>query len=102
MPIRTPHAFVLALLLAIPAIPTAQATADTLLTIQTHSELPALIGTNVRQDDRKVTLWVGPNRVRRDDGKAASIVLFDQKKIYIVDHEDKSYTAIDLPIVPSP
>ncbi len=100
MPIRTPHAFVLALLLAIPAIPAmpAPASADTLLTIQTHSELPAMVGNSTRQDSRKVTLWVGPNRVRRDDGKAASIVLLDKKKLYIVDHEDKSYTAIDLPV----
>jgi hypothetical protein len=105
--IRAPHAFALALLLAIPAIPAipaisvipeAQADADTLLTIQTHSELPAMVGNSVRPDDRKVTLWVGPNRVRRDDGRAASIVLFDKKKLYIVDHEDKSYTAIDLPV----
>ena len=75
-----------------------KAGADTLLTIKTHSELPAMVGTSVKQDDRKITLWVGPNRVRRDDGKAASIILFDQKKLYIVDHEDKSYTAIDLPV----
>jgi hypothetical protein len=99
--IRAPHASLLALLLAIPAIsaiPATTAGADTLLTIQTHSELPAMVGNTVRPDDRKVTLWVGPNRVRRDDGRAASIVLFDQKKLYIVDHEDKSYTAIDLPV----
>ena len=92
MPTRLPHAFALALLLAAPA------GADTLLTLKTHSEVPAPKGRAVEQTDRTVTVWVGPNRVRRDDGKAASIVLFDKKKLYIVDHADKSYTAIDLPV----
>ena len=57
-------------------------------------------GVRIEETDltETVTLWVGPNRVRRDDGNATSILLFDQKKLYIVDHQDKSYTAIDLPV----
>ncbi len=96
---RIPRALALALLAALPAVlPAARAGADTLLTLKSHTDTPAMLGQNVSGSDKTVTIWVGPNRVRRDDGNASSILLFDQKKLYIVDHQDKSYTAIDLPV----
>jgi Domain of unknown function (DUF4412) len=97
--IRTFRILPPALLLAIFAtFASVAAGADTLLTLKAHSDTPALMGKSINKSDKTVTVWVGPNRVRRDDGNAASIVLFDQKKLYIVDHRDKSYTAIDLPV----
>jgi uncharacterized protein DUF4412 len=94
MPTRFAPALTLALLLA----GSTGAAADTLLTLKSHTETPALTGKAVAKNDRTVTVWVGPNRARRDDGATASILLFDKKKLYIVDHKDKSYAAIDLPV----
>ena len=95
---RIPRALALALLVAMPAALPAIVGADTLLTLKSHTDTPAMLGQNLNGSDKTVTIWVGPNRVRRDDGNASSILLFDQKKLYIVDHQDKSYTAIDLPV----
>jgi hypothetical protein len=92
---RIPYALALAFLLTVPA---AMAGADTLLTLKSHTDTPAMLGQNLNGSDKTVTVWVGPNRVRRDDGNATAILLFDQKKLFIVDHQDKSYTAIDLPV----
>jgi hypothetical protein len=86
----------LSLLLAMSAA--VPAGADTLLTLKSHIDTPPMLGSNVGGSDRTVTVWVGANRVRRDDGTTSSIMLFDKKKLYIVDHQDKSYTAIDLPV----
>jgi hypothetical protein len=96
MKLRISHTLTLGLLLA--AVPAAPAGADTLLTLKSHTDTPAMLGNNVGGADKTVTVWIGPNRVRRDDGAASSILLFDKKKLYIVDHNDRSYTAIDLPV----
>lgn len=98
MKLRISHIITLSLLLALPAISTLPAGADTLLTLKSHVDTPAMLGNNMGGSDRTITVWVGANRVRRDDGTTSSIMLFDKKKLYIVDHQDKSYTAIDLPV----
>ena len=46
--------------------------------------------------NQKVEIWIGADRVRRDDGQTALILRLDQKKLYLVNHADKTYVAADL------
>jgi hypothetical protein len=46
--------------------------------------------------NQKVEIWIGSDRIRRDDGKTALILRLDQKKLYLVNHAEKTYAATDL------
>lgn len=48
-------------------------------------------------DDEYVT-WLGDGRLRLDQGSTSTIVALDAKKLYIVNHDDRTYTELDLPI----
>lgn len=46
--------------------------------------------------NQKVEIWIGPDRVRRDDGRTALILRLDQKKLYFINHTDRTWSATDL------
>jgi hypothetical protein len=46
--------------------------------------------------NQKVEIWIASDRVRRDDGRTALILRLDEQKLYVIDHTDRAYTAIDL------
>lgn len=79
---------VLAAALAAPAL------ADTLLTMKSHSD--PMMGQPAK--DETTTTWVGKDRLARVGGDPSFIIRADQKKIYIVDNGDKTYSELDLPI----
>jgi hypothetical protein len=47
-------------------------------------------------ENQKVEIWIGLDRVRRDDGRTAMILRLDQKKLYFVNHADRTWSATDL------
>jgi hypothetical protein len=85
-------ALVLGLLLAAPLA------ADTLLTKKRDAD--DFIGPNgtVSQSakNQKVEIWIGPDRVRRDDGQTAVLLRLDQRKIYFINRPEKTYAVTDL------
>lgn len=85
---------VLALLPAL-ALP---AGADTLLTIKTHADAFQVMGETQPAKDTDAKIWVGANAVRRDEGEASTILRLDRKKVYLIDHTQKVYSEIDLPV----
>jgi hypothetical protein len=44
---------------------------------------------------QKVEIWIGSDRVRRDDGRIALILRLDQHKLYLVNHAQRVYTVSD-------
>ncbi len=74
--------------LAVPAL------ADTQVTSKTHSD--AFMGQPAR--DETSTTWIAKDRMARLGGDASFIIRLDEKKLYMIDHSDKTYSAIDLPI----
>ena len=46
--------------------------------------------------NQKVEIWIGPDRVRRDAGPMTLILRLDQKKLYFVNHADRTWSATDL------
>lgn len=80
---------------------TFSAAADDLkLTIEMESEGTATIaGLDQPEGDYEATMWFGNGRFRRDDQDRSIITLLgDEQKVYILDHSEQSYLALDLPI----
>ncbi|HEX7185762.1 MAG TPA: hypothetical protein VF756_28315 [Thermoanaerobaculia bacterium] len=46
--------------------------------------------------NQKVEIWIGSDRVRRDDGRTALILRLDQKRLYFINHGDRTWSATDL------
>ena len=77
---------------------TVAARADVLLTLKSHTDGFQMMGQKQEPQDGEVKMWFGDNRVRRDDGVSSVILRLDQNKMYMVDHEAKTYSVLDLPI----
>jgi hypothetical protein len=54
----------------------------------------------IRQDARDLEsrIWLGEQKVRRDDGQVSSILRMDKNKMYVLDHARKIYNVLDMPI----
>jgi Domain of unknown function (DUF4412) len=79
--------FLSLLLLAAPAV------ADTFLTVRNSVE-----GLKMDQPaGGEVHLWVGSDRLRRDEGETSAIVRLDRGKVYVLNHADKTYVEIPAP-----
>ena len=76
----------------------ASAAADTKLEMKSHTDAFQMMGQEQPARDSEVTFWIAPDRVRRDDGSNAFIYRGDQDKLYVVDHEQKTYSVIPLPV----
>ncbi len=88
----------LAALLASAVLPGARAGADLLLTVKAHTTGMRL-GNRVQEPhDAQAKVWVGSDRLRRDEGSTTIIVRLDRKKIYLINHTDRTYSEVGLPI----
>lgn len=88
----------LLLSLALILASTLSAGADTLLTVKSHADSFEVAGQKQPGKDNLVKIWVGADKLRRDDGDLTLIFRPDRNKLYMVSHPDKTYSAIDLPI----
>jgi hypothetical protein len=87
--------FVLSLALALGALPVA---ADTVLTIKNHSDEVTMMGQKTPAQDNEFRYWFSDDATRYDMGEDTSIVMqLAQKKLYVINHAEKNYSAIDLP-----
>lgn len=85
------------LALSVLALPLA-AGADTLYTLKSHTDAFQVGGQSQPAEDKTVKVWVAGDRMRRDEGEQSTIFRLDQNRLYVVDHEDKTYSEIALPI----
>jgi hypothetical protein len=94
MPRRTAAAL-LFLLIAAPGL------ADTLLTVRSSIE-----GLKIAPAQGEPTrIWIhggdkGADALRRDEGEASYILRLDRGKLYVINHADRTYSEIPLPIDP--
>ncbi|MFL6259383.1 MAG: DUF4412 domain-containing protein [Thermoanaerobaculia bacterium] len=89
MPRRT--VFALLLLLAAPAL------GDTLLTVRSSIE-----GLKIAPSQAEpIHIWIGGekgDRLRRDEGDTSYILRLDRGKLYVVNHSEKTYSELAVPI----
>ena len=80
------------LLLAVPAA------ADTLLTVRSNVE-----GLKMDQPTGgEIRIWVGADRLRRDEGDTSSILRLDTGKVYLLNHAEKTYAEVAAPDLQKP
>lgn len=84
--------------LAITLIAAAPSTADQVLTIAHHTDAASMMGQTVAAQDGTHTYWFADDATRYDMGDTSVILRLQEKKLYFVNHGDKSYSEIDLPI----
>jgi hypothetical protein len=74
------------------------AAADIKVVKQTHVDGFTIMGQSQPPDDKEQTTWIGKESMFMDQGSSATIVRLDTMKLYIVDHTDKTYQILDLPV----
>jgi hypothetical protein len=72
--------------------------ADTLYTLKNHTDAFEVAGQKQPAKDAQVQVWVQGDKLRRDEDGQSMIVRLDRNLLYMVDHEDKTYSEIPLPI----
>jgi hypothetical protein len=56
-------------------------------------------GSEEKSRDADGTTWISKNKMRQDDGNVTSIIIrLDKNKVYILNHVDKTYSEMDLPL----
>ncbi len=74
------------------------AAADRLITMKSHTDAMEMMGQKTPAQDENYLYWFGADAIRHDTGKVSTILRFDRKKMIWINHDDKTYSAIDLPI----
>lgn len=75
------------------------AKADYFIKTIKHSDAVVMMGQSQPARDEEGAVWIAKNKMRQDEGKnKTTIIRFDLKKIYVLDHSKKTYSEIDLPI----
>jgi hypothetical protein len=72
--------------------------ADTLYTMKSHTDAFKMGGESQPAKDSQVKVWAAGDRLRRDEGDQSMILRLDKSRLYTVDHADKTYSEISLPI----
>lgn len=56
-------------------------------------------GSNEKSSAESGTTWISKNKMRQDEGNAASVIIrLDKNKVFILNHKEKTYSEMDLPI----
>jgi hypothetical protein len=82
-----------AALLILPSL----AAADTLLVQKQHTDAMSFMGREEPAKDETIEMWMGADRIARRGGAIDTVVRLDEKKLYVIDRADKTYSTISLP-----
>lgn len=72
--------------------------ADVFVRIKTHSDAIAVGGQSQPARDAVTEQWYGPGKTAQSSGDGGFIVDLDKNMAYMVNHRDKSYVPLPLPI----
>lgn len=72
--------------------------ADIKVVKMVHQDGFTIMGQTQPPEDREQTSWIGEDRMYMDQGGTTTIVRLDLMKLYVIDHDTKSYHVLDLPI----
>jgi len=74
------------------------AAADLKVVKMTHRDGFTVMGQTQPAQDEEQTTWIGDDRMHMDQGAKSTIIRLDTNKLIIVDHTEKTYSILDLPI----
>jgi hypothetical protein len=74
------------------------AAADYKVVQQHHQDGFSMMGQTHPPTDEEHVTWVGDKKMRMDQGSTSTIVQMEAMKMFMINHDDKSYTEVDLPV----
>jgi hypothetical protein len=72
--------------------------ADTMIEKVQRTDEFQMMGKTQPAKEESTTTWIGGDKLRNDQGSVSVIIRMDEKKMYVVNHDNESYMEIDLPI----
>ncbi len=76
--------------------------ADTFFKYKKHTDPFTMMGQNQPAKDETAIMWMGKNRFRNDVTEGQTVIMrADQKKMYMLSHNEKAYNVVDLPFDPN-
>lgn len=72
--------------------------ADYKVVQQHHQDGFSMMGQEQPAADEEHVTWISDRKLRMDQGSSSTIVDLDTQKMFIIKHDDKSYTTVDLPV----
>jgi hypothetical protein len=80
------------------ALLAAPASADKVVTVLQHTDEMSMMGKVTPAQDVIQEFWYGSDGLRMDSGDTTTVMRLDRKKLYLVNHDEKNYSALDIPI----
>lgn len=74
------------------------AAADYKIVQKHHQDGFSMMGQSQPPTDEEHVTWVGDKRLRMDQGSTSTVVSLPAKKMYIINHDDKTYNEVGLPV----
>jgi hypothetical protein len=74
------------------------ASADYKVTQKHHQDGFSMMGQTQPEKDEVHIIWIGEGTLRMDQGAVSTVVDLDGKKMTIINHDDKDYSEIALPV----
>jgi len=72
--------------------------ADYKVVQQHHQDGFSMMGQTQPPTDEEHVTWIGDKKMRMDQGSSSTVVQMDAAKMIIIDHDDKTYAEVDLPV----
>jgi len=74
------------------------ASAEYKVVLQHHQDGFSMMGQSQDPTDEEHVTWIGDQKLRMDQGSSSTIVNVEAGKMMLIDHDDKTYTEVDLPV----
>ncbi len=74
------------------------ANAEYKVVLQHHQDGFSMMGQTQAPTDEEHVTWIGTKKLRMDQGSSSTIVDVEAGKMMLLDHDDKTYTEVDLPV----
>lgn len=74
------------------------ASADYKVVLQHHQDGFTMMGQTQAPTDEEHVTWIGNKKLRMDQGSSSTIVDVEAGKMMLLNHDDKTYTEVDLPV----
>ena len=88
-------ALIIAVSIALLAAP---ASADLKIVKMEHTDGFSAMGRETPPMDQEQVTWIGADRLRMNSGSTSTIIRLDQGKLYVLNHDDKTFNTLDLPV----
>lgn len=72
--------------------------ADFKVVQQHHQDGFTMMGQTQPPSDEEHVTWIGDKRMRMDQGSSSTVVQMDVGKMFVINHDDKTYTEVSLPV----